>query len=81
MEYRPTHLADRFVVPLVQVDLLREPLDMTYAAFITAELQSGQYDDCLAALIVHMDSRGMYNNVKALTYSISRKVYFTKRLR
>ena len=59
MEYRSVILAHRFAAPLVTIELSREPLDLTYAAFVLSEIQSGAYEDCFAALIQIMDSFGM----------------------
>ena len=58
IEYRSVELARKFNVPQVTVELCRNPLDCGYAAFLLAELQTGDYIDCLAALITEMDSRG-----------------------
>ena len=58
IEYRPMEVADKLGVLSVIIELHREPLDVTFAAFVLSELETKNYDDMLAALITEMDRRG-----------------------
>ena len=58
IEYRPMEIANKLGVLSVIIELQREPLDVTFAAFVLSELESKSYDDMLAALITEMDRRG-----------------------
>ena len=58
IEYRSVALANQFNAPKVIIELDRQPLDLTYAAFILAEIQTGNYEECFASMIIQMDSHG-----------------------
>ena len=58
IEYRAMGIAEQLGVLSVIVELQREPLDMTFAAFIAAELETKSYDAVLTAIITEMDRRG-----------------------
>ena len=58
IEYRSVILANRFDAPQVIIELDRQPLDLTYAAFILAEMQTGNYEECFASIITQMDLQG-----------------------
>ena len=58
IEYRPTQIANNLGVLSVIVELQREPLDLTFAAFIQTELETGNYDEVLTAFITEMDKKG-----------------------
>ena len=58
IEYRSVVLANQFNAPQVTIKLERKPMDITYAAFILAEIQTGNYEDCFASLINAMETEG-----------------------
>ena len=58
IEYRSVVLANQFNAPRVVIELDRQPLDLTYAAFILSEIQTGNYEECFASIITNMDSHG-----------------------
>ena len=58
IEYRSVVLANRFAAPKVIIEFHRTPLDITYAAFILSEVQSGNYEECFASIILALDLQG-----------------------